>query len=90
MGAGRGSAAGSLVAYALGITQVDPLKYGLQFERFLTKGGSGYPDIDFDTAEPMKLKEELVEEWGENTVVPISNWNTLQLRSLIKGELGYQ
>ena len=84
VGAGRGSAAGSLVAYALGITQVDPLKYGLQFERFLTKGGSGYPDIDFDTAEPMKLKEELVEEWGENTVVPISNWNTLQLRSLIK------
>ena len=57
VGAGRGSAAGSLVAYALGITQVDPLKYGLQFERFLTKGGAGYPDIDFDIAEPMKLKE---------------------------------
>jgi len=84
VGAGRGSAAGSLVAYALGITQVDPLKYGLQFERFLTKGGSGYPDIDFDTAEPMQLKEELIEEWGDDTVVPISNWNTLQLRSLIK------
>lgn len=83
-GAGRGSAAGSLVSYALGITQVDPIKYGLQFERFLTKGGSGYPDIDFDTAEPMQLKEELIKEWGENTVVPISNWNTLQLRSLIK------
>jgi len=84
VGAGRGSAAGSLVSYALGITQVDPIKYGLQFERFLTKTGSGYPDIDFDTAEPMQLKEELIKEWGENTVVPISNWNTLQLRSLIK------
>tara|TARA_Y100000004_G_scaffold179107_1_gene222351 strand:- start:166 stop:3597 length:3432 start_codon:yes stop_codon:yes gene_type:complete len=84
VGAGRGSAAGSLVAYALGITQVNPLKYGLQFERFLTKGGSGYPDIDFDTAEPMQLKEELIQEWGDDTVVPISNWNTLQLRSLIK------
>ncbi len=84
VGAGRGSAAGSLVSYALGITQVDPMRYGLQFERFLTKGGSGYPDIDFDTSEPMQLKENLIEEWGENTVVPISNWNTLQLRSLIK------
>ena len=84
VGAGRGSAAGSLVSYALGITQVDPIKYGLQFERFLTKGGAGYPDIDFDTAEPMQLKEELIKEWGDNTVVPISNWNTLQLRSLIK------
>ena len=84
VGAGRGSAAGSLVSYALGITQVDPIRYGLQFERFLTKGGSGYPDIDFDTSEPMQLKEELIEKWGENTVVPISNWNTLQLRSLIK------
>lgn len=83
-GAGRGSAAGSLVAYVLGITQVDPIKYGLQFERFLTKGGSGYPDIDYDVADPMALKESLIEEWGDNTVVPITNWNTLQLRSLIK------
>jgi len=84
VGPGRGSAAGSLVSYVLGITQVDPIKYGLQFERFLTKTGSGYPDIDYDVANPMGLKEELIEEWGENTVVPISNWNTLQLRSLIK------
>jgi DNA polymerase-3 subunit alpha len=84
VGPGRGSAAGSLVAYALGITQVDPIKYGLQFERFLTKGGSGYPDIDYDVADPMILKENLIEEWGRDTVVPISNWNTLQLRSLIK------
>jgi DNA polymerase-3 subunit alpha len=84
VGAGRGSAAGSLVAYALDITQVDPIKYGLQFERFLTKGGSGYPDIDYDVSDPMTLKEELIDEWGDNTVVPITNWNTLQLRSLVK------
>jgi len=84
VGPGRGSAAGSLVSYVLKITQVDPIKYGLQFERFLTRSGKGYPDIDYDVASPMELKEELVEEWGENTVVPISNWNTLQLRSLIK------
>ena len=84
VGAGRGSAAGSLVAYVLNITQVDPIKYGLQFERFLTKGGSGYPDIDYDVSDPMVLKEELIDEWGDNSVVPITNWNTLQLRSLIK------
>ena len=84
VGAGRGSAAGSLVAYVLNITQVDPIKYGLQFERFLTKGGSGYPDIDYDVSDPMTLKEELIDEWGDDSVVPITNWNTLQLRSLIK------
>ena len=84
VGPGRGSAAGSLVSYVLGITQVDPIKYGLQFERFLTKGGTGYPDIDYDVSEPMLLKEYLIEEWGDDTVVPITNWNTLQLRSLIK------
>jgi|TARA_R110000787_G_scaffold13204_5_gene41773 DNA polymerase-3 subunit alpha len=83
-GAGRGSAAGSLAAYALGITQVDPIRYGLQFERFLTKGGSGYPDIDYDVSNPMVLKEHLINEWGDDVVVPITNWNTLQLRSLIK------
>ena len=83
-GPGRGSAAGSLVAYALDITQVDPLKYGLLFSRFLRSDAKDYPDIDYDVAEPMFLKEKLVEEWGDTTVVPISNWNTLQLRSLVK------
>jgi DNA polymerase-3 subunit alpha len=84
VGPGRGSAAGALTSYVLGITQVDPLKYGLLFERFLTKHGSGYPDIDYDVANPMRLKEALIEEWGKNVVVPISNFNTLKLRSLIK------
>ena len=84
VGPGRGSAAGSLVSYVLSITQVDPIKYGLQFERFLTKGGSGYPDIDYDVSDPMILKEHLIDQWGDDTVVPITNWNTLQLRSLIK------
>ncbi len=84
VGPGRGSAAGSLVAYVLGITQVDPVKYGLQFERFLTAGGKGYPDIDYDVSDPMVLKESLKDEWGEDKVVPITNWNTLQLRSLVK------
>ena len=83
-GPGRGSAAGSLVAYALGITQVDPIKYGLLFSRFMRSDAKDYPDIDYDVSEPMSLKEKLIEEWGDNVVVPISNWNTLQLRSLIK------
>jgi DNA polymerase-3 subunit alpha len=83
-GPGRGSAAGSLVAYVLDITQVDPIRWGLLFERFLRRDATDYPDIDFDVSEPMELKERLAEDWGENTVVPISNWNTLQLRSLLK------
>ena len=83
-GPSRGSAGGSLVAYVLGITQVDPIKYGLLFSRFLRSDAKDYPDIDYDVSDPMILKESLVNEWGENNVVPISNWNTLQLRSLIK------
>ena len=83
-GPGRGSAAGSLVAYALGITQVDPIKYNLLFSRFLRRDATDYPDIDYDVSDPMGLKEMLMDEWGHNTVVPISNFNTLQLRSLIK------
>ena len=83
-GPGRGSAAGSLVAYVLGITQVDPIKYGLLFSRFLRADAKDYPDIDYDVSDPMVLKEILSQEWGESRVVPISNWNTLQLRSLIK------
>ena len=84
VGSGRGSAAGSLVAYALGITQIDPIKYKLQFERFMTKDQTDYPDIDYDVSDPMELKEMLIDDWGQSTVVPISNFNTLQLRSLVK------
>ena len=83
-GPGRGSAAGSLVAYALGITQVDPIKYGLLFSRFLRADATDYPDIDYDVSDPMVLKELLIDQWGSSTVVPISNFNTLQLKSLIK------
>ncbi len=83
-GSGRGSAAGSLLAYALRITQVDPIRHRLLFSRFLRSDATDYPDIDFDVADPMTIKEHLIEKWGENSVVPISNWNTLQLRSLIK------
>ena len=83
-GPGRGSAAGSLVSYVLGITQVDPIKHGLLFSRFLRSDAKDYPDIDYDVSDAFGLKEILAKEWGETTVVPISNFNTLQLRSLIK------
>ena len=84
VGVGRGSAAGSLVAYVLGITGIDPIHYNLLFSRFLRRDAVDYPDIDYDVADPMTLKEILIEKWGKNVVVPISNYNTLQLRSLIK------
>lgn len=84
IGPGRGSAAGSLLSYLLGITQIDPMKWELQFERFMRKGQKDYPDIDSDFSSPMELKELLIKDWGEDKVVPISNWNTLQLKSLIK------
>lgn len=84
VGPGRGSAAGSLLAYVLGITQIDPIKYDLQFERFLSATSTDYPDIDYDVSDPMALKQNLIDEWGKNSVVPITNWVTLQLRSLIK------
>lgn len=83
-GPSRGSAGGSLVAYALGITQIDPIKYNLLFSRFLRSDAKDYPDIDYDVSDPMVLKEKLIQDWGDDNVAPISNWNTLQLRSLIK------
>ncbi len=83
-GPGRGSAAGSLVAYVLGITQVDPIKYGLLFSRFLRSDAQDYPDIDYDVSDAFGLKEILADDWGNKTVIPISNFNTLQLRSLVK------
>ena len=83
-GGGRGSGAGSLVSYLLNITEVDPIKYKLQFSRFIRKNAKDYPDIDFDVSDPMTIKEALINKFGENCVVPISNYNTLQARSLIK------
>jgi len=85
VGPSRGSAAASLVAYLLEITQVDPIKHNLLFSRFMTKDEtSGYPDIDYDVSDRIGLTEYFIKKWGEDNVVPISNYNTLQLRSLIK------
>jgi DNA polymerase-3 subunit alpha len=84
VGPGRGSGAGSLVNYLLGITNVDPLEYNLLFERFLDPLRSEYPDIDTDVSDRDELIEQLREEFGTENVVPISNYNTFKIKSLIK------
>ncbi len=84
IGPGRGSGAGSLVNYVLNITDVDPVKYGLLFERFLSPERNEMPDIDSDVADRDELISLLRESFGESNVIPISNYNTFKLKSLIK------
>lgn len=86
VGPGRGSAAGSLVAYALGITNVDPLQYDLLFERFLNPDRVSMPDIDVDFNDE---KRELVidyvrKKYGENSVAQIVTFGTLSTKAVIK------
>ena len=84
IGPGRGSAAGSLVAYVLGITNVDPIEYGLLFERFLSVHRQGAPDIDSDIGDRDLLIDLLKDNFGAENIVPISNYNTFKLKSLVK------
>ncbi len=86
VGPGRGSAAGSLVSYALGITDVDPLQYDLLFERFLNPDRVSMPDIDVDFADD---KRDLViqyvrKKYGENSVAQIITFGTLSTRAVLK------
>jgi DNA polymerase III alpha subunit len=83
-GCGRGSGAGSLVNYLLGITHVDPVKYRLLFERFLNRQKASWPDIDTDVGDRDELIKAAQEIFGEESVVPVSNFNTLKLKSLVK------
>ena len=84
VGPGRGSGAGSLVNYVLGITNVDPLKYGLLFSRFMDPNRSDYPDIDTDIGDRDKLLHLMRDKFGKDNIVPISNYNRFQLKSLVK------
>ena len=84
MSPGRGSSGGSLIAYLLNITQIDPIKWGTMFSRFLRSDATDFPDIDMDFSREDELKSDLESLWGRDSVVRISNWNTLQLKSLIK------
>jgi DNA-directed DNA polymerase III PolC len=84
IGCARGSAGGSLVAYVLGITNIDPIEYNLLFSRFLSIDRSEMPDIDTDVSDRDKLIQLLKQELGEENVVPISNYLTFKIKSLIK------
>lgn len=85
-GAGRGSAAGCLVNYLIGITAVDPIGYGLLFERFLNEYRTEIPDIDVDFQHDRRdeVKQYLKEKWGEDHVVDIAAFQSFGLRSVIK------
>jgi len=86
VGPGRGSAAGSLVAYTLGITTVDPIKYGLLFERFLNPSRRTMPDIDIDFC--YKRRPEVIDyvsnKYGEDRVAQIVTFSTMAARAAIR------
>lgn len=86
VGPGRGSAAGSVVAYCIGITTIDPLKYNLLFERFLNPERATMPDIDtdFDDIGRGKVVEYIVETYGRNQVAQIITYGTMAAKSSIK------
>jgi DNA polymerase-3 subunit alpha len=86
LGCGRGSAAGSLVCYLLGITDVDPIKEGLMFERFMNPERSDYPDIDLDfpQSERGRAIEYLQMKYGKERVAYISTVAELKLKSAFK------
>ncbi|HOK47563.1 MAG TPA: DNA polymerase III subunit alpha, partial [Bryobacteraceae bacterium] len=86
VGPGRGSAAGSLVSYAMGITDIDPLEYGLLFERFLNPERVSMPDIDIDfcTRRRGEVIQYVTEKYGREQVAQIITIGTLGARAAIK------
>ena len=84
LGVARGSSGGSLVAYLMAITDLDPIKYGCQFERFMSLTRVGAPDIDCDVGDRDAVIDVLRKEFGYNNVIPISNYNQFKVKSLIK------
>ncbi len=86
VGPGRGSAAGSAVAYSLGITQIDPIKYDLLFERFLNPDRISLPDIDidFDDDGRADVLRYVTEKYGEEKVAHIITYGTMAAKSAIK------
>ena len=85
-GAGRGSAAGSIVSYCLGITGIDPIKYGLIFERFLNKGRKSLPDIDMDFDERYRTDviNYAIEKYGQDKVAHIVTFATIKAKQAIR------
>ncbi|MBL7070264.1 MAG: DNA polymerase III subunit alpha [Candidatus Omnitrophica bacterium] len=86
VGPGRGSAAGSLVSYLLEITDIDPLKYGLLFERFLNPERLGLPDIDIDFC--YERRQEVIDyvtnKYGRENVAQVITFGTMQARAVIR------
>lgn len=86
VGPGRGSAAGSIVAYALGITNIDPIKYNLLFERFLNPERISMPDIDMDFC--YERRQEVIDyvkrKYGEDRVTQIITFGTLGARQVVR------
>jgi DNA polymerase III subunit alpha len=86
IGPGRGSAAGSVVAYCTGITNIDPIKYNLLFERFLNPERKSMPDIDtdFDDVGRQKVIDYVVDKYGKNQVAHIVTYGTMAAKMSIK------
>lgn len=86
VGPGRGSAAGSLVSYLLGITDIDPLKYGLLFERFLNPQRISLPDIDIDFCYERRPEviDYVTRKYGRQNVAQIITFGTMQARAVIR------
>lgn len=86
IGPGRGSAAGSAVAYCIGITNIDPIKYNLLFERFLNPDRKSMPDIDtdFDDEGRQKVIDYVVKKYGRNQVAQIVTYGTMAAKMSIK------
>ncbi len=86
IGPGRGSAAGSVVAYCTGITNIDPIKYNLLFERFLNPDRKSMPDIDtdFDDEGRQKVIDYVVEKYGKQQVAQIVTYGTMAAKMSIK------
>ena len=86
VGPGRGSAAGSVVAYCLWITNIDPIKYNLLFERFLNPDRVSMPDIDidFDDEGRGKVMDYVIEKYGSNQVAQIITYGTMAAKSAIR------
>lgn len=86
VGPGRGSAAGSIVSYALSITSIDPLKYDLLFERFLNEGRNEMPDIDidFETEGRAEVIRYVTQKYGRDNVAQIVTFGTMAAKSSIR------
>ncbi len=86
VGPGRGSAAGSLVAYAMGITNIDPIPHGLLFERFLNPERVSMPDIDidFDDRRRGEMVRYATERWGNDKVAQVITFGTIKTKAAIK------